>query len=53
MRFDPPSREFDRLAEQLAAHAAALWSFPMDAYRRGDRFIVHLDLPESIPTRST
>ena len=46
IRFDP-LRDFDRLAEHLAGaqRAAAPRSFPMDAYRRGDRFFVHLDLP--------
>jgi HSP20 family protein len=47
MRFDP-FREFDRMAEQMlgaAARSGGAYSFPMDAYRRGDRFFVHLDLP--------
>jgi HSP20 family protein len=46
MRFDP-FRDLDRLAEQLVGAAArgTSRSFPMDAYRRGDRFFVHLDLP--------
>ena len=45
MRFDP-YREFDRLTEQLASTATRLpRGFPMDAYRRGDRFIVEFDLP--------
>jgi HSP20 family protein len=47
MRFDP-FREFDRLADQMlggTGRAAAPRSFPMDAYRRGDRFFIHLDLP--------
>jgi HSP20 family protein len=45
MRFDP-YREFDRLAEQLAATASqAPRAFPMDAYRRGDQFIIKFDLP--------
>ena len=45
MRFDP-FRELDRLTEQLASTAArAPRAFPMDAYRRGDRFIVEFDLP--------
>jgi HSP20 family protein len=45
MRFDQ-FREFDRLAEQLASSASrAPRAFPMDAYRRGDRFIVEFDLP--------
>ena len=45
LRFDP-IREFDRLTEQLASTAPrAPRPFPMDAYRRGDRFIVEFDLP--------
>ena len=45
MRFDS-FRELDRLTEQLASTAArAPRAFPMDAYRRGDRFIVEFDLP--------
>ena len=45
MRFDP-YREFDRLTEQLASAAPrAPRVFPMDAYRRGDQFIVQFDLP--------
>jgi HSP20 family protein len=41
MRFDP-FRELDRLAEQTVRTPRAL---PMEAFRRGDRFIVALDLP--------
>jgi HSP20 family protein len=45
MRFDP-FRELDRLAEQtFSAGARALRSMPMEALRRGDNFIVNLDLP--------
>jgi HSP20 family protein len=48
LRYDP-FRDFDRLAAQLvgggSAAAGGARSFPMDAYRRGDRFFVHLDLP--------
>ena len=45
IRFDP-FREFDRLTEQLASTASrAPRAFPMDAYRRGEQFIVHFDLP--------
>ena len=45
MRFDP-FREFDRLTEQFASTASrAPRAFPMDAYRRGDQFIVEFDLP--------
>jgi len=45
MRFDP-FRDVDRLMDQLSGQSArATRSFPMDAFRRGDRFIVLLDLP--------
>ena len=47
MRFDP-FRDFDRLvAEQMfsAGLRGAPRSVPMDAYRRGEQFLVHLDLP--------
>lgn len=45
LRFDP-FREFDRLTEQLASTASrAPRAFPMDAYRRGDQFIVEFDIP--------
>jgi HSP20 family protein len=45
MRFDP-FRELDRLTEQVTGAAARTGrSFPMDAYRRGDQFIVEFDLP--------
>ena len=42
MRFDP-FRELDRLAQQ--GWGGTRTTMPMDAYRRGDRFVVHLDLP--------
>jgi len=49
MRFDP-FRDFDRLAQQLQqASQAQPRSFPMDAYRRGDEFVVHFDLPGIAP----
>jgi HSP20 family protein len=46
MRFDP-FREFDRLTQQMlsGSRERRALSFPMDAYRRGDRFFVHVDLP--------
>src|SRR5688572_23340054 len=45
MRFDP-FREIDRLTEQLTGTTpSGTRSFPLDAYRRGDRFFVHFDLP--------
>ncbi len=44
-RFDP-FRELDRMTQQLtAASGAATRSFPLDAYRRGDQFVVAFDLP--------
>ena len=48
MQFDP-FREADRLAEQLAAGARTPRPFPMDAYRRGDEFVVSFDLPGITP----
>ena len=44
LRFDP-FREFDRAWQQAARAQPQPASFPMDAYRRGDEFIVHFDLP--------
>jgi HSP20 family protein len=49
MRFDP-FRDLDRLTQQLwnttgTGPQGGLRAMPMDAYRRGDRFIVHFDLP--------
>jgi HSP20 family protein len=45
MRFDP-FREIDRLADQaLAAGARNARTLPMEAFRRGDQFIVALDVP--------
>ena len=43
MRFDP-FREFDRISQQLwnGARPAVM---PMDAYRHGEQFVVHFDLP--------
>ncbi|MFD7922398.1 Hsp20/alpha crystallin family protein [Streptomyces sp. NPDC059740] len=44
MRTDP-FREFDRLAQQVLHTAARPATMPMDAYRSGDDFVVHFDLP--------
>ncbi|MDX6584335.1 MAG: hypothetical protein QOI10_3519 [Solirubrobacterales bacterium] len=44
MRFDP-FRELDRLAEQALAGARTARTVPMEALRRGDQFIVALDVP--------
>jgi HSP20 family protein len=42
MRFDP-FRELDRRGEQPNADRPTV--MPMDAYRHGDEFVVHFDLP--------
>jgi HSP20 family protein len=45
MRFDP-FREIDRLADQaLAAGARNARTLPMEAFRRGDQFVVAFDVP--------
>ena len=43
MRFEP-FREFDRITEELLSASRAR-QMPVDAYRRGDEFKVHLDMP--------
>jgi HSP20 family protein len=44
LRFDP-FRDLDRLASDwLGAARTPRWA-PMDAYRDGDRYVVHFDLP--------
>ncbi len=40
-----PFRELDRLTQQLRGTAARPAAMPMDAYRDGDTFYVHFDLP--------
>jgi len=47
MRFDP-FRELDRLRQQASAGAPAV--MPIDAYRRGDRVVMHFDLPGVEPS---
>ena len=44
MRTDP-FRELDRLTQQMLGTAARPATMPMDAYRQGDSFYVHFDLP--------
>jgi HSP20 family protein len=48
MRFDP-FRDFDRLNEQFLGGSRGLRAIPMEAYRRGDQFFIHLDLPGVSP----
>jgi HSP20 family protein len=47
MRFDP-FRDVDRLFEQAIGNRTT--NMPMDAYRRGDHFFVHLDVPGVEPS---
>ena len=45
MRFDP-FRELDRLTQQaFGSNPMRPAVMPMDAYRHGDKFVVHFDLP--------
>jgi HSP20 family protein len=44
MRTDP-FRELDRLTQQVFGSAARPAAMAMDAYRSGDDFVVHFDLP--------
>ena len=44
MRTDP-FRELDRLTQQVLGTAARPAAMPMDAYRHGDEFYIHFDLP--------
>jgi len=44
MRTDP-FRDLDRLTQQIFGTAARPSAMPMDAYRKGNEFYVHFDLP--------
>ncbi|MFI5685727.1 Hsp20/alpha crystallin family protein [Streptomyces sp. NPDC051636] len=44
MRTDP-FRDLDRLAQQVFGTSARPSAMAMDAYRSGDEFLVHFDLP--------
>lgn len=48
MRTDP-FRDLDRLAQQVFGGAPRPTAMPMDAYRKGDEFFVHFDLPGVAP----
>jgi HSP20 family protein len=40
-----PFRDLDRIAQQLLGTATRPAAMPMDAYRQGDSFYIHFDLP--------
>ena len=40
-----PFREWDRLTHQVPGTTARPAAMPMDAYRKGDSFYIHFDLP--------
>ncbi|MBW3580485.1 MAG: Hsp20/alpha crystallin family protein [Actinobacteria bacterium] len=45
-----PFRELDRLAQQAFGTRTRPAAMAMDAYRQGDRFVVHFDLPGVEPS---
>ncbi|MCU1495940.1 MAG: 18 kDa heat shock protein [Acidimicrobiaceae bacterium] len=49
MRQDP-FRQLDRWTEQVLGPAARAAMVPMDAYRKGDMFVIHFDLPGVDPS---
>jgi HSP20 family protein len=49
MRTDP-FREFDRLTQQAFGTRFRPSAMPIDAYRQGDEFVVHFDLPGVDPS---
>jgi HSP20 family protein len=49
MRSDP-FRELDRLTQQVFGTPTRPAAMPMDAYRKGDQFVVHFDLPGVDPS---
>lgn len=40
-----PFRELDRLTQHVLGTTARPAAMPMDAYRNGDTFVIHFDLP--------
>jgi HSP20 family protein len=49
MRFDP-FRDLDRFSERMLGAPGPMRSMPMEAFRRGDQFIVALELPGVDPS---
>ena len=43
-------RDFDRFVQQVSGTPTRPAAMPMDAYRQGDRFVIHLDLPGVDPS---
>ena len=52
MRTDP-FRELDRVAQQVFGTSARPAAMPIDAYRKGDEFVVLFDLPGCDPASIT
>lgn len=48
MRTDP-FRDFDRLTQQVFGTQSRPAGMPMEAYRSGDEFVIHFDLPGVAP----
>jgi HSP20 family protein len=48
MRTDP-FRDLDRITQQVFGTMARPTAMPIDAYRRGDELVVHVDLPGVAP----
>jgi HSP20 family protein len=48
MRTDP-FRDLDRVAQQVFGTPTRPAAMPIDAYRSGERFVVHFDLPGTAP----
>ncbi|OEU87467.1 heat-shock protein Hsp20 [Streptomyces abyssalis] len=48
MRTDP-FRDFDRLTQQVFGTRARPAGMPIEAYRSGDEFVIHFDLPGVAP----
>ncbi len=43
-------RDFDRLVQQVTGTPSRPAAMPMDAYRQGENFVIHLDLPGIDPS---
>ena len=48
LRWDP-FRELDRLTEQTFRGVPQMAALPMDAYKQGESFVIHFDLPGADP----